>query len=202
MSLLKIKLLIVSAIMFAASSAFASLGYDINVNTTDLNGTDGYIYLQYKSGSNQTDVSTASVLRFHTDGILGATAGGFYDNSGTYVIGALPGTVSLSNGTLDTNDYNQAINFGHSFSFHLELPDGSPLIAGSDFSLWLAADAAGGTPLRTADGKLLEIALNADGTALKTVYDAGTFATPIPAAAWLMGSGLFGLVGLKRRKNG
>lgn len=46
--------------------------------------------------------------------------------------------------------------------------------------------------------KMLDITLNADGS---STINAGSVATPIPAAAWLLGSGLMGLVGLRRRQN-
>ena len=55
------------------------------------------------------------VENFTTDGILGATAPGAYTGSGAYVTGTLPGTVTFAN-TGTTNDYNQLITFGNSFS--------------------------------------------------------------------------------------
>jgi hypothetical protein len=199
---LKIKLLIIAVIMFAASSAFASLSYDVNVDTTSLAGTAGYLYLQYNTGINNTATSIATVQNFATDGTLGATVPSAIPNGGTYVTGTLPGTVSFTSGYYATQDYNQAITFGNSLNFNLLLPTGTASSAGSNFTLWLAADAAGATPLKTADGLLLTIGLNADGTATPVIADAGTTATPtpIPAAAWLLGSGLMGLAGVRRRK--
>ena len=58
------------------------------------------------------------------------------------------------------------------------------------------------TPLVTGDGNLLSISLANDGTAQVASFDTtaqGT-PTPIPAAAWLLGSGLMGLAGIRRRK--
>jgi hypothetical protein len=201
---LKIKLLVISLVMFAASSAFASLSYDVTVDTTSLVNsgyTTGYLYFQYNTAINQVGTSTAAVQNFSTDGVLGSTAAGAYGNSGNYVVGTLPGTVSFTNGNVEVNDYNHGITFGNNFHFSLLLPTGTSQIAGSTFSLGLFQDALGYTPLKTVDGTLFTINLNADGTATTVVADAGTNVTPtpIPAAFWLLGSGLAGLVGIRRR---
>jgi hypothetical protein len=202
MNFLKIKLLVIAIVMFAASSAFASLGFDVTVDTSSLSGS-GYLYFQYNTGINQLGTSTAYVQNFSTDGLLGATAPGAFSTSGQNVTGTLPETVSFTNGTYETNDYNHAITFGKNFTFSLLLPTGTTQNAGSTFSLGLFQDALGMTPLKTVDGTLFSINLNANGTATTLIADAaGTTATPtpLPAAAWLLGSGLFGLAGLKRRK--
>lgn len=68
MKFMKIKLLIIAVIMFAASSAFASLSYEVTVNTSSLAGDTGYLYLQYE-GINAV-ASTATVSNFVTDGSL------------------------------------------------------------------------------------------------------------------------------------
>ena len=46
--------------------------------------------------------------------------------------------------------------------------------------------------------KLLDLTTNTDGTTTVN-YVAPTAATPIPAAAWLLGSGLMGLFGMRRK---
>jgi hypothetical protein len=200
MKFMKIKLLVIALIMFAASSAFASLSYDVTVDTSGLTGS-GYLYFQYNSGTTQTLTTTATVQNFATDGTLGALGPNAFPNSGTYVTGTLP-KVSFTNGNVETSDYNQAITFGKSFNFDLVLPTGTSDNAGSTFALSLFQDALGATPLKTVDGTLFTISLNADGTATAVVADAGTTATPtpIPAAAWLLGSGIMGLAGIRRRK--
>lgn len=201
MNFLKIKLLVIAVIMFAASSAFASFSYDVTVDTSSLNGTGGYLYLSFNQNGGDTLASTALVQNFATDGTLGATAPGVFAGSGTYVTGTLP-TVSFAN-TNAVNDYNQAITFGNSLSFNLVLNQtGSDAFAGSTFTLGLYQDALGMSPLKTADGTLATFYLNGDGTTTAPlVADIGTTATttPIPAAAWLLGSGLMGLAGIRRR---
>jgi len=198
----KIKLLVIAVIMFAASSAFASFSYDVTVDTSSLNGTNGYLYFAYMTGTNNTP-STASVQSFGTDGSLGATAMGWDANSGQYVTGVLPTTVSFTNGTNMVNDLNQATTFGNVFQFTLVLPDSTSATSGSTFALQLFSDSMGMSPLKTADGTLFTANLNGDGTVSLTVSDAGTQATetPIPAAAWLFGSGLMGIAGIRRKKN-
>ncbi|HIJ88672.1 MAG TPA: hypothetical protein HPP97_13500 [Desulfuromonadales bacterium] len=47
--------------------------------------------------------------------------------------------------------------------------------------------------------KVLDLTTNADGST--TINAVATAATPIPAAAWLLGSGLMGLFGLRRKMN-
>ena len=203
MKFMKLQLLIITLVVLVASSAFASLGYDVTVDTSSLITSTGYLYLEYTTGVNNTSTSTATVQNFATDGLLGATVPSTLTNGGKYVTGTLPGAVSFTSGHSDafTSDYTQAITFGNNFHFSLLLPDGTASNAESNLSLWLSANADGSGPLKTTDGMLLDITLNANGTATAVVADAGTTATPtpIPAAAWLLGSGLMGLVGFRRR---
>lgn len=199
MNFVKIKLLVIAVIMFAASSAFASFSYNISVDTTSLKGTNGYLYFEYLTGTNDTS-STSFIKNFMTDGVLGATAQGWDANSGSDVAGTLPSTVSFTNGTNLVNDLNQAITFGNSFHFTLLLPNSDSTTAGSTFALQMFSDALGMSPLKTVDGTLFTANLNGDGTVSLVTADAGT-TTPIPAAAWLFGTGLAGLVGIRRKKN-
>jgi len=206
MNLLKIKLLVMAAILLVATSAFASLSYTVNLDTTNFSGSDGYLYLSYITYGNQVS-STATVSNFATDGLLGSQSLNVVN--GSAVSGALPGSVTFAN-TNGINDYNHAIQFGSGLSFNLLLNSSSfgsvPANAGaSTFTLALYRDELGTQPLLTGDGagNLLQIDLNNDGTTVVSTFDASTQATPtpIPAAAWLFGSGLMGLAGLRRRKD-
>jgi len=199
MKFITVKLLVISLMMLAASSAFASLGYDVSFDTSGLKGQDGFLYLQY-GGFNAVN-STATVSNFSTDGVL---ASGSSSNvvDGSAVNGQLPGKVIFAN-TNGTNDYNHGINFGNKIDFSVLFASnnfGAPAGGNSTFSLGVYSDEAGLNPLL--GGTLLTLDLNNDGTTTVHALAKETSATPtpIPAAAWLLGSGLMGLVGVRRRK--
>ncbi|RNC65608.1 MAG: VPLPA-CTERM sorting domain-containing protein [Desulfuromonadales bacterium] len=198
MNFLKIKLLVIAIVMFAASSAFAALSYDVTIDTSFLNNTNGYLYFQY-GGLNAVD-STATLHAFTGGTLAAANSTAVVD--GTAVSGTLPGTVVFAN-TNGTNDYNHGITFGSNLKFSLAFA--APAFGGtsggsSTFSLGLFQDETGQTSLL--NGTLFTIDLNNDGTAAAQVLsnEATVTPTPIPAAAWLLGSGLMGLVGIRRRK--
>jgi hypothetical protein len=198
MNFLKIKLLVVALIMFAANSAFASFSYNVSVDTTSLNNTDGYLYLQYIPVDAVN--STATVYNFATDGLLGTQSANVVN--GSAVTGTLPGSVVFAN-TNGLNDYNHAIHFGNTVNFGLQFASVPVNAFGtSTFSLGLFSDEDGLAPLVTANGTLLTIDLNNNGTtAVQTLTNlASATPTPIPAAFWLLGSGLAGMVGMRRRK--
>ena len=195
---LAIKLFIVSIVMFAATSAFASLGYDVSLNTTSLNGQDGYLYFSY-TPINGVD-STATITNF-SGGTLLAQSTNVVD--GSAVSGTLPGSVVFAN-TYATNDYNHAITFGNKIDFNVLFAAnafGGPAGGSNTFSLGLFSDEAGLHSLL--GGTVLTLDLNNDGTTAFTAIanEASATPTPIPAAAYLLGSGLMGLVGMRRRKN-
>jgi hypothetical protein len=203
MNFLKIKLLIIAIVMFAASTAFASLSSTVYVDTSSLSGGSGYLYFNFIPGGDSLS-ATATVSKWAlNNGTLGAQDTVNVVN-GSAVTGSLPGTVTFAN-TNGSNDYSHAITFGNNFSFQVVL-DGDAVNTpnngtfASTFSLSLYQDALGATPLKTSDGILFSLNVNGDGTKTYTTFDSGTSVTPIPAAAWLFGSGLMGLVGIRRRK--
>jgi hypothetical protein len=195
MNFLKIKLLVVALIMFAANSAFASLSYNVSVDTSAYNTTNGYLFFTYIP-VNALD-STATVSNFQTDfSRLAASPETQIDATAGNVTGQLPGTVTFNNlGGL--NDYTHGITFGKPLSFDLTLAN---LVNGSatgtsTFSLTLQDSNFNDL------AKLFTVDLNANGTATPVVLDnkATVTPTPIPAAFWLLGSGLMGLVGIRRK---
>ncbi len=196
----KLLLLIIAFIVFVANSAFASLSYDVTINTSSLAGTNGYLYFQYTPLDAAN--SSATVYGFSSDGTLAGSPSAVVN--GTAVSGQLPGSVTFAN-TNGVNDYNHGITFGNTIAYHLSFSD--PGVGGipggsSTFSLGLFSDEDGLKPLMTGDGTLYTLSLMNDGTTSSQILatnDVSVTATPIPAAAWLFGSGLMGLAGIRRR---
>jgi hypothetical protein len=199
MKLLKLTLLGLALVVFAAGQAHA-ISEVLTVNTSSLDGTGGYLYFQYDPVS--AAGSTATVYNFATDGALGGTAPGAFGNSGQFVTGMLPGNVTFAN-TNFVNDYNQAITFGNTLSFDVFLNGpaaGGQAGGSSTFSLGLFQDALGANPLITGDGTLFAINLMNDGTVSSQTFG-GQANVPEPSIAVLIGAGMVGLAGMRRRMN-
>ena len=109
MKLLKVKLLVVAALMFAASSAFGSYGMDFNVNTSSLNGQSGYLELQLSPGP-VLGAANALVSNYSSDAALLVGAPVLTGD----VSGALPASVTLtnSNGLYQARPYLTAATSG------------------------------------------------------------------------------------------
>lgn len=194
MKLFKIKLFVIAAIMLASSSAFASFSYDITINTSSLATTAGSLDFQFNSGNNSQGAAVATISNFYTNGSLLAA----YPTGD--VTGTLPSTVAIGN-TNGYNDYFQTKTFGSTVSFDLTL-SGNP---GSLFSFYVFSNTDGTLAALTNDatnGIAFTIETNQDGTATVINNSAETTVTPtpIPAAVYLLGSGLMGLVGIRRKK--
>lgn len=204
MKFIKLQLLIIALVVFVASSAFAAFTYDVSIDTSSLSGQQGYLYLDYYPG-NSSVASIATVANFATNGTLGSQDTVDVMN-GAAVSGTLPSSVVLAN-TNGANDYLQAVTFGNTMSFSLSLLNTQaftqpPYQGGSVFSFSLSSDALGSNPLITPSGTLFTVTLNDDGTTTTAIEaaQAEVTPTPIPAAAWLLGSGLVGLGAIRRKK--
>jgi hypothetical protein len=195
MKFLRFQLLIAALIVFAASSAFASYSVDFTINSSTFSGP-GYLDLQYGSGLGPA--STAQVSNFSADATFGFAGAPILTGD---VSGTLPGTVTINN-TTGYNDYFHQVTFGNNLQFHVVL-DG---VAGNTFTLALLGS-DGSTSLVTSDANGFATTIDVKAAGITINNNAGgqitatdVTPTPIPAAAWLFGSGLMGLVGIRRRK--
>jgi len=71
MKLFKVRLFVIAAITFAATSAFATFSYDFSVNTSSVDGQSGYIDLQFDPGASSTGAASAVITSWSSDGTLG-----------------------------------------------------------------------------------------------------------------------------------
>lgn len=212
---------VIAAILSLASSVCAT-NYNVNVDTSSLSKSDGYLYLQYvKTGVGSPLDSTAIISQFATDGSLGIPSDPYpylaLDPTSTpSVTGTLPGNVMINN-TNAVNDYLQAITFGNSFSFNFVLANAANGVADStsSFSLWLSRNADGSWPegtdsmLSWAFVPLFIADLFTDGTTVihdisnpetVTVTDPPPSPVPEPGTLLMVGAGLMlGIVAVRRK---
>ena len=188
--------LILSFALLIPSSLHASSVYTVDINTSTLTGTQGYLDLQLEPGPSPSNLATAAVTNFTTDGTLLGAAALTGDASGQ-----LPGTLSFDNATV-FNDYFQNLTFGTDISFQVTLNGPTPIGgAASAFNIALYAS-DGATPLLTVspDGIIGQLVLNPDGTVTPTTFDSGPSTGPAVTLATASSSTpeptTFGLLGI------
>jgi hypothetical protein len=113
--------LILSFALLIPSSLHASSVYTVDINTSTLTGTQGYLDLQLEPGPSPSNLATAAVTNFTTDGTLLGAAALTGDASGQ-----LPGSLSFDNATV-FNDYFQNLTFGTDISFQVTLNGPTPI---------------------------------------------------------------------------
>jgi PEP-CTERM motif len=206
--------------VFATPAAFAdpaSIAYSVTVNTTSALASDGYIDFQFNPSSFTTQPANADVANFATDGVLNPADA----NNGTIgaVSGMLPGTVTLMNSQPSPNEYTEAMMFGTTITFDLDLygpalsnPNGD---GGGTFILDFFNDNG---YLFTADSQndvpVFTVTINGDGTTTAQTYPSqnngppvvtfsGPTFVPEPSSLLLLSGGLLALacIALRRRAN-
>jgi hypothetical protein len=185
--------------------------YVVTVDTTSAAGTSGYIDLQFNPNPAATQSANADVAQFSANGVLDPTN----ITSGGNVSGTLPGTVTFDNGQT-TNEYTEALLFGTTISFHLDLygdalsnPNGD---GGGTFTLdfldssgnyLFTADPSSDVPVFTVD-------VNGDGYTTAATYPSspsggppvvtfsGPASVPEPSTVGLIAGALPVLLALRR----
>ncbi len=165
-------------------SAQGNVIYQIAADTTAIQGTTGYLDLQFNPGGAGTLASTATISSFHTDatGLSLSTTDG--DVSGTLVRGPL-----AINNTFFLNDLLENITFGTNIAFTLTLsgpglasPD--PTLSGSSFGLSLYDSNFDSLLTTDVAGTVVTINVNSDGnTSPETFPSDGTGGAPVGNAA-------------------
>lgn len=187
-----------------SASALAET-YRVVVDTNALNGTNGFLDFQLNPANLSAPSGAAQITDFI--GSVSLLSAPLIEGN---VAGLLPGAITLANST-PFNDYFQSVQFGNSFSFTLDFSGdflSLPSLSGTSFALSLyGADAV--TPLLTTDvsGSVLRFELAASNATFET-FPATIGGAPIvqvapvplPAAAWLLLSGVIGLARMARRK--
>jgi hypothetical protein len=182
------------ALAASAGAAVAGPTYHVDVNTSALAGTSGYLdFLIIPQGDAATTVATLT----HFIGNFSGTVYTGGDGSGSAAAG---GTIGNSG---DTNELGLWANFGGNFSFDVSFTQAANGIAGSLFEISLLD--GGFNYLPPTSGDIATFDLEPGHAAVLTSSAFATISTvsavPEPSELLLMTTGL-GLVGfmLRRRK--
>lgn len=192
-----------AALGWAASAQAASITYQIEVDTSSVEATNGYLDFQFNPGNPPSDPASATLTDFTTDGIL---TGPLLPDLGA-VTGALPGTVVIDN-TDALNEHTEGFTYGSFFDVFVTLD--IPTVSGtasSGSSFALSVWDTNFLPVLTGD-PLVEIDLEAitgtpsvinnsvNGVAVVTAVTQ----TPEPGSLPVVGMGLAALVVLRFRQ--
>jgi hypothetical protein len=162
---LKTALAVAVLAALSASTAAASVSYMVNLDTSSVNGTSGFVDLQFNPGNASSQPATIQIVNFDPDG--GTLVGAPMITGG--VTGVLPGTLTFTNAAA-LNDYFQQFTYGTHISFTVVLsgpaidsPNGTAT-AGSTFSVSLLDSAMNQILSNDPSGAAAQININLDGT--------------------------------------
>ena len=190
------------------SFSSANLSSFINSGGNSAANTFAWTIMGAKQGSNDTAANRLAVFTSNTDwlsdtyylagsdtnGISGGINTWFVNdiNNGTFTNGKSTGSTAAGYGS-GLNGANAPYTF-----FGSDVSNGAALGVGQ--YLWEIASSNGSASNVYKSAALLT--LNSDGSLSYTGADlgAGTSPVPVPAAVWLLGSGLAGLAGIGRRR--
>lgn len=149
--------------------------YEISTIDTNLYYMDGFISTNGPAAPLQFDFSSSDVTAF--GGIFWPT-----DIDGLNGVAGINIQLVLGNGTIETYSienaaYNSFVGFISTEAFT------SITFSANDEAKWTYGEGEG-------------LYMSADH-----IY-AGTSAVPVPAAAWLLGTGIVGLIGIRKKQNG
>lgn len=99
-------------------AARADVVYNISINTSSQSAQYGYFDIEFNPGSVGTQLATAELDNFTTDGTLNPSDSN--NSTSGDVTGTLPGILNFDNGT-SFNDYFEGMTFGNQISFQLDL---------------------------------------------------------------------------------
>jgi hypothetical protein len=194
------QIFLAAVIAFVGSSpATANAIFSVNVTTGPLNGVAGYLAFDFLGGT-PIENNTVTISGFTSNAALGALT----------KTGDAFGTISPGPGTMDDtnfffNEFLQAVTFGTTISFTLNLttsgaPSGTPdtfafYLLDSTQNPFLTSDPTGANSLFSINvtGPNLSPAVYTSSSAAATVTPAG-ISTPEPGSFWMLGVPLLVLI--------
>lgn len=145
---------------FSSSVRAGSVTYVVNIDSTSIAGTTGYLDFQFNPASSSSTAASAAVTGFSTD----ATPLGSLGNIGN-ATGSLPGDLAFDNGT-PTNEVTEQYTFGNNFTFDVTLSGPAVGSTGPDSSTFFVTLFDGGfNPYSQGPGGAIgTIDINPDGS--------------------------------------